>query len=242
VRTTRIYYAAELGVNSTVVLDKTASHHLIRVLRMTAGAEITVFNNSAYEYDCVLLDENQKAASIHVNAVTACHRESPLRIHLLQGVSRGDRMDLTIQKATEIGIDKITPVLCNRTNISLDAERKQKKFDHWQQIIISASEQSGRSQLVKLDNVCSLETALQQTKPALKLVLDPAASASLRTLDKAEEIVLLIGPEGGLTETEIELAQKHGFTGVSLGPRILRTETASIACIAALQALWGDLG
>ncbi len=229
-------------MNSTVVLDKTASHHLIRVLRMKAGAEITVFNNSAHEYDCVLLDENQKAASIRINAMTECHRESPLRIHLLQGVSRGDRMDLSIQKATELGIDKITPVLCNRTNISLDTERKKKKLDHWQQIIISASEQSGRSQLVKLDTVSTLETTLQQTMPGLKLVLNPTASTSLRALDKAEEIVLLIGPEGGLTEIEIELAEKHGFTGVSLGPRILRTETASIACIAALQALWGDLG
>jgi 16S rRNA (uracil1498-N3)-methyltransferase len=242
VRTTRIYYASDLAVNSTVMLDKTASHHLIRVLRMKAGAEITVFNNSTHEYNCVLLDENQKAASIRVNAVVECHRESPLRIHLLQGVSRGDRMDLSIQKATELGVDKITPVLCNRTNVSLDTERQKKKLAHWQQITISASEQSGRSQLVKLDTVCTLETALQHTKPALKLVLDPAANTSLRTLNKVEEVVLLIGPEGGLSETEIELAQKHDFIGVSLGPRILRTETAGIACIAALQALWGDLG
>jgi 16S rRNA (uracil1498-N3)-methyltransferase len=229
-------------MNSTVVLDKTASHHLIRVLRMKAGTAITVFNNSAYEYDCELLDENQKAASIRVNAVTECHRESPLRIHLLQGVSRGDRMDLSIQKATELGIGKITPVLCNRTNVSLDIERQKKKLAHWQQIIISACEQSGRSQHVDLDTACTLEVALQQTMPALKLVLDPAADTSLRTIDKAEEVILLIGPEGGLTKTEIELAQKHGFIGVSMGPRILRTETASIACIAALQALWGDLG
>lgn len=229
-------------MDSTVVLDKVASHHLIRVLRMKTGASITVFNNSKHEYDCVLLDENQKATSIRVNGVTECHTESPLRIHLLQGVSRGDRMDLSIQKATELGLAKITPVICTRTNVSFDPDRARKKLDHWQQIIVSACEQSGRSQLAELDDICDLETALQQTSPALKLVLDPRADTSLRKIDAHNDIILLIGPEGGLSEAEVALAKQNGFIGISLGPRILRTETAAIACISALQTLWGDLG
>lgn len=241
-RRTRIYCATDLIVDGTTVLDKTASHHLIRVLRMKPGAVITVFNNSHYEYDCELLDENQKATRIRVNARIECVTESALRIHLLQGISRGDRMDLSIQKSTELGLHKISPVICARTNIGLDDERARKKTDHWQQIIISACEQSGRSRLAELADICNLETALQEKSTALKLVLDPMASTSLRQLSAMNEITLLIGPEGGLTDAEIELAKHNGFTGVSLGPRILRTETAGIACLAALQALWGDLG
>jgi 16S rRNA (uracil1498-N3)-methyltransferase len=242
VRITRIYYPAELTVNTPVVLNKMASHHLIRVLRMKAGAGIKVFNNSAYEYDCVLLDENQKATSIRIDAMTECHTESPLRIHLLQGVSRGDRMDLSIQKATELGLAKITPVICARTNISLDPDRARKKLEHWQQIIVSACEQSGRSRLTELGDICDLGSTLHQTSAALKLVLDPKADTSLRRIATQSDIVLLIGPEGGLSESEIELAKLNGFTSIALGPRILRTETAGIACIAALQTLWGDLG
>lgn len=210
---------------------------------MKTGAVITVFNNSPYQYDCELLDENQKATSIRVNSRSECHTESQLRIHLLQGVSRGDRMDLSIQKATELGLSKLTPVICTRTNISFDADRARKKTQHWQQIIVSACEQSGRSQLTELDDICKLDIALQQaTTPALKLVLNPQAKSALRTLSSNEKVTLLIGPEGGLTEAELEQAEQNGFIGVSLGPRILRTETAGIACIAALQALWGDLG
>jgi len=209
---------------------------------MKAGTKITVFNNSDYEYECVLLDENQKATSIRVDGITECHAESPLRIHLLQGVSRGDRMDLSIQKATELGLAKITPVICARTNISLDAERSKKKHDHWQQIIISACEQSGRSRLAELADTCDLESALQKSSAPLKLVLDPRAGMTLGGIAAQNDIVLLSGPEGGLTDTELELAKQNGFIGVVLGPRVLRTETAGMACIAALQTLWGDLG
>ena len=209
---------------------------------MKAGAVITVFNNSIYEYSCELLDDNQSAVSIRVGSRHECNTESELRIHLLQGVSRGDRMDISIQKATELGVHMITPVICNRTNISFDAQRSKKKHQHWQQIIISACEQSGRSQLATLSDITTYELSLKQTLQGLKLVLDPAAQTSLRSLQPDSDITLLIGPEGGLTEDEIEQARQAGFTSVSLGPRVLRTETAGIAAISALQVLWGDAG
>ncbi|MGB5396993.1 MAG: 16S rRNA (uracil(1498)-N(3))-methyltransferase [Gammaproteobacteria bacterium] len=241
-RITRIYYSGNLSAGTTLRLDKSASHHLVRVLRMKPGASIIVFNNTAYEYECELLDDNQSATSIRVNAQQECHTESCLRIHLLQGVSRGDRMDISIQKATELGVDMITPVICNRTNISFDVQRSKKKREHWQQVIISACEQSGRSQLAKLPAITAFEQALQASPQQLKLVLDPTASTSLRSLQPDNTIALLIGPEGGLTESEIEQAKQAGFIGVSLGPRVLRTETAGIAAISALQVLWGDAG
>lgn len=240
-RTTRIYLSSTLVIDTTVVLDKAASHHLIRVLRMKAGAAITLFNNSGHEYECTLLDQSQSAASVRVHSCQSCHTESKLQIHLLQGISRGDRMDLSIQKATELGVTNITPVMCERTNISLSTERWQKKLEHWQQIIISACEQSGRCQLAELNDICQLDDATRNSAADTRLVLDPEASTSLGMIKASSTISLLVGPEGGLTEHEIETAKQNGFSGVTLGPRVLRTETAGIASIAALQALWGDL-
>ena len=209
---------------------------------MKAGASIIVFNNTPYEYTCELLDDNQNSASIRVKTKHECHTESSLQIHLLQGVSRGDRMDISIQKATELGVAEISPVICSRTNISFDEQRSRKKHEHWQQVIISACEQSGRSQLAKLSGITTFEQSLRQAQQELKLVLDPTAEASLRSLQPQINIALLIGPEGGLTENEIDQAKQAGYIGVALGPRVLRTETAGIAAISALQVLWGDAG
>ncbi len=240
-RKTRIFFPDKLSINTTAALNKAASHHLIRVLRMKTGAEITVFNNSGHEFECTLLNEHQSAASIRVNHCHPCQTESSLRIHLLQGISRGDRMDLSIQKATELGVHKITPVMCERSNVSLSAARTVKKLEHWQQIIISASEQSGRCQLAELTAINNLVAATAGALPDVKLVLDPTASTTLRTLNRTQSAALLSGPEGGLSNAEISQATSCGFIAVSLGPRILRTETAGIACVAALQSLWGDL-
>jgi 16S rRNA (uracil1498-N3)-methyltransferase len=209
---------------------------------MKTGACITVFNNTPFEYTCEVLDENQNSSRVNVISKNDCHTESALHIHLLQGISRGDRMDICIQKATELGVAMITPVICNRTNLSFDTQRARKKHDHWQQIIISACEQSGRSQLATLSNISSFEQSVQQASQALKLVLDPAADVSLRSMQPNDNIALLIGPEGGLSDDEICQAKQHDFIGVTLGPRILRTETAGISAISALQVLWGDLG
>lgn len=240
-RKTRIYLSATLDVDTTTVLDKAASHHLIRVLRMKTGAAINLFNNSGNEYECTLLDLSQSAAKVRVHSCQPCHTESKLQIHLLQGISRGDRMDLSIQKATELGVTKITPVMCERTNVSLSTERWHKKLEHWQQIIISACEQSGRCQLAELTDISQLSEATRDSVAATRLVLDPATSTSLGAINATHTIALLVGPEGGLTEHEVETAKQNGFSGVTLGPRVLRTETAGIASIAALQALWGDL-
>ncbi|MEE9343475.1 MAG: 16S rRNA (uracil(1498)-N(3))-methyltransferase [Gammaproteobacteria bacterium] len=241
-RSPRIFTTQPLAVGQTVNLEKTSSHHLANVLRLQPGAEIILFNGKKGEYHGHL-------KTVQKNSVTVCilqginiSRESPLLITLAQGVSRGSRMDYTLQKSVELGVNEIIPLMTSRTQVKLDVKRLTKRMSHWEGIIQSASEQSGRTIIPKLQPCISLtDWCSTQNNFALKLVLDPTAQLTLPSIDKPEgKICILIGPEGGLNNEEIKHCLQQGFIGVALGPRILRTETAALVTLSAMQTLWGD--
>jgi len=239
---TRIYHIAPLQADSTVTLNQRAAHHLLNVLRAGNNDPIILFNGDDCEYQATL-NINGKTVTATIHTVKNAVRESPVHITLVQGVSRGDRMDWAIQKAVELGVSRICPVYSQRSMKAPDDKRAEKKQQHWQGILISACEQSGRCRLPVLETAQTLTGHLTESKqiPA-KYVLDPNASRSLPdALTAADELEILIGPEGGLTEKEITTATGACYQPVSLGPRILRTETAGIAALAIIQSRLGDL-
>lgn len=210
-------------------------------MRAKINTGIILFNGDGFEYTATLLDENMKSCAVAVSDKVPTQRESKLRISLIQGISRNDRMDTCIQKSIELGVSAIIPVICERSTKKLTDNRADKKLSHWKKIIVSACEQSGRCVIPELQPVTSYLHTMQTTRAGCKLILDPASTTGLNDIkNPGEEIYIIAGPEGGLTETEIALAYGMGFKGIHLGPRILRTETAGPACIASIQALWGD--
>ncbi|MGH8462087.1 MAG: 16S rRNA (uracil(1498)-N(3))-methyltransferase [Stenotrophobium sp.] len=239
--TSRVYVDSALASGTTLTLPEAAARHLVQVLRMRVGESFIVFNGRGGEYAATLSTAGKRDAQAIIGAHDPVERESPLRIALAQCVSKGDRMDYTLQKAVELGVSEIQPLLSARSVVKLDAGRWDKKLEHWRGVIISACEQSGRTRIPLLQPVQPLDRWLA-TAPAdtLKLTLAPNAHASLRTLPPQKSTILLVGPEGGLSEAEISQAQRSGFLPITLGPRILRTETAGVATLAAMQALWGD--
>lgn len=249
-RNPRIYHPAPLHAGDTVVLGEQASQHLLRVLRLPPGAPVTLFNGHGGEYDGELGAPHGKLATVDVTCFIDCSRESPLHITLCQGISRGERMDYTLQKAVELGVAEILPLFTERCEVRLRDDRLDKRVAHWQALIISACEQSGRTAVPELHRPLELTEWLNQTHRTAnasdtpKLVLDPQADMSMPNLTPPGNaaVTVLIGPEGGLSVTEIHTATEHGFTAIRLGPRILRTETAPVAILAALQSRWGDLG
>lgn len=240
---TRLYHPEHIEPGQTISLDKNASHHLIRVMRAKKGLDVVLFTGDGFEYAATLLDENQKNCTLSINEKIQAQRESPVRTILLQGISRSDRMDACIQKSTELGVDIIVPLLCEHTSTRLDDKRAEKKSKHWQQIIISACEQSGRCVIPELKPITPYAQALQSIDSACKLVLSFNTKTGLRNIEKPEgDICILAGPESGLTQNELKLACDKNFKEIQLGPRVLRTETAAPACLAAIQTLWGDAG
>jgi 16S rRNA (uracil1498-N3)-methyltransferase len=239
----RFYVSAALTEGQELELPEDAFRHWVQVLRARVGDSARLFDGSGYEFEASLLAIGKRSAQVRVGTRIAVDRESPLRLSLAQAVSKGDRMDYTLQKAVELGISEIQPLLSERTVVKLDAERWEKKLEHWRGVIVSACEQSGRTRLPALHPVLRLDSWLAQP-PAheLRLTLAPTAQSALRDLPKAASACLLVGPEGGLSDAEITLAQRSGWTAVKLGPRVLRTETAGVAAMSAMQALWGDLG
>lgn len=242
-RHTRVYHNGAIETGAVVVLGHDASNHVVNVLRCKPGMQITLFNGAGGEYRACLVEANAKAAELRVESYADIHNDSPLSITLLQGISRGERMDTTIQKATELGVSRIIPVICERTQ-GVKSDRLDRKHQRWNMIATSACEQSGRNHLPELPDPVKFADAVLSTADALKLVLDPASRSSLQDIhpEDARSLTLLIGPEGGLSDNELSLAKSSGFTGIRFGPRILRTETAGPAFIAAAQTLWGDMG
>ncbi len=246
-RNPRIYQNTPLPIDETIDLNDDAFGHTVRVLRLQDGANITVFNGLEHdgkygEYQAELVNVSKKNAQIHIKHFEEKANESPLNIHLGQGVSRGDRMDFTLQKSVELGVNTITPLFTERCGVKLSGERLQKKIDQWQKIVISACEQSGRCIVPKVKPAIQLSEWLNQKSSALKLNLHPKAEHSIMSLPITNERVrLLIGPEGGLNDEEIALANSTNFTDVLLGPRVLRTETAALTAITALQCRYGDI-
>ncbi len=237
---------AEAGrLDEAVRLDARRSHHLVRVLRLQAGAPLECFDGRGGRFDGHLERADPRGCTVRIGARIASDTESRLRVTLLQCACGGERMDWTIEKAVELGVTAIRPLLSARSPQRLDAERSQRRHEHWLRLIEAACMQCGRDVLPELHETRPLERWLAQSeRPAggVALVLDPGAGQGLREipLASATEIELLVGPESGLAEREVECARAAGFRTVRLGPRTLRTETAGIAAIAALQALAGD--
>lgn len=224
------------------MLSDDAFGHVIRVLRLKVGDEITFFNGDGNDYQATLTEVNKKQAKADIKSTAIISNESPLNIHLGQGISRGDRMDFTLQKSVELGVNSITPLFTERCGVKLNAERLEKKRQQWQKIVISACEQSGRSVVPQVRQPMALQEWLDEATQALKINLHPRANHSIMGLPlSCERVRLLIGPEGGLTDEEIELAGAANYTEVLLGPRVLRTETAALTAITALQCKFGDL-
>ena len=241
-RIARIYHGGGIATGDTLTLSAQASNHLIRVLRCREGAAVTVFNGSGGEFSATLINENPKSAVVRIERFIAADRESPLRIVLLQGLSRSEHMDTTIQKATELGVAEIVPVICERS-LNIKGKRARKKLERWEQIAAGACEQSGRNVLPVLHEATAFNQAIALVSSRTRLVLDPAAGTGIKNIDAEEtSIVILCGPEGGLSDREINASSAAGYRKISMGPRVLRTETAGPALISAVQTLWGDMG
>jgi 16S rRNA (uracil1498-N3)-methyltransferase len=240
-RVTRIYVEQQLVSGKGVGLPEQAGLHLTRVLRLDAGAAVTLFDGSGGEY-AGTLERDGKKVWARVGAHDPVERESSLDITLLQGVARGERMDLIVQKATELGVQRIVPVLAERTVVKVDAKLRERKLEHWQAIAVSACEQCGRNRVPKVHPPVSLGDAVAAL-PAIAarcLLAADGREPLTNAVAGATAVVLLIGPEGGLADAERQYALANQFTACRLGPRILRTETAGLAALAAIQASCGD--
>ncbi|MBT8120254.1 MAG: 16S rRNA (uracil(1498)-N(3))-methyltransferase [Gammaproteobacteria bacterium] len=242
-RITRLYHGGDLHCGDSTRVDANASNHLIRVLRSKPGADVILFNGDGYDYLCKTIDTDPKKTSLSIESRIEVNKESSISITLIQGLSRQDRMETTIQKSIELGVNRIIPVICQRSNYRLTKEKETKKLEHWRKVAISACEQSGRCLIPEIVGITSLKELASLLSPdALKLNLDPAANDSLKESDYSHTgIEIFIGPEGGLNNDEREGLTSDGFNNIRFGPRILRTETAGPAVISAVQTLWGDL-
>jgi 16S rRNA (uracil1498-N3)-methyltransferase len=232
-----------MAIGDRIELEAGAARHLTSALRMNSGQLVTLFNGTGGEYTAELVEAKKGKATVTINSFNQVDRESSLSIHLAIGISRGERMDWIVQKATELGVSEITPLFTERCEVKLSGDRLDKKVGHWQQVAISACEQSQRNRIPSVNTPIKLEQWQQDCEASLKLVLHHRTEKSLGDmLAPSAEIALLIGPEGGLSEREIEQAISLDFSSLALGPRVLRTETAPLAAISILQSLWGDMG
>ncbi|HTI95144.1 MAG TPA: 16S rRNA (uracil(1498)-N(3))-methyltransferase [Rudaea sp.] len=242
-RIPRIHVDYDLHPGREVLLPDQAGEHVARVLRLERGAPLILFNGDGYEFDAALASLAKHAVTAEVGQKRVVERESPLPLTLAQAIARGERMDWVLQKATELGIARIVPIVSERTEVKLDAERAERRMAHWRGVIASACEQCGRTHLPVLEAPQAMDRWLATLgdAPATRLALLPEGDASLRQFPQMDNgAILAVGPEGGFTANDVALLTQAGFHGLRLGPRILRTETAGVAALAALQAMFGD--
>ena len=243
-RIPRIYHPESLEYQMQCQLSEDAANHVGRVLRMVEGEQLELFDGSNHIYPAIITESNKKSVKVNILGRELSNKESNLKIHLGQVISRGERMEFTIQKSVELGVNVITPLWSERCGVKLDGERMDKKIQQWQKIAIAACEQCGRNVVPEIRPLMKLQDWCAEDDGALKLNLHPRAQHSIKTLPMIPKdgVRLLIGSEGGLSEQEIVQTQQNGFTEILLGKRVLRTETASLAAISALQIYFGDLG
>ena len=241
-RLTRSHVELPLRTGDEVALPEDVAAHLLRVLRLQAGDACVLFNGDGHDYDARIVAIGKRDARAEILAARRVDNESPLRIALLQGIARGEKMDWILQKATELGVARVLPVDSERSEVKLDAQRAAKRLAHWRQVVVSACEQSGRATVPEVAPPRSLGQAAA-SRAGRGVILDPFAEASLASLHGVDlrECTIAIGPEGGWSPRDREQLVAAGFEGLRLGPRVLRTETAGIAAISALQTLCGDL-
>ncbi len=241
---TRLFISHRLGTGATLRLDGDQARYVGRVLRLRPGDRLRVFNGDDGEFDALLQKVTKSSAELLVEGPVDTSTESALKLHLVQGISRGERMDFVIQKATELGVKRITPVFTEYGVVKLDEKRAAKRRDHWQGVAESACEQSGRIRPPLIDAPVALNAwfGMSARETDTDLILRPGAPTALASVDApSTKVCLLIGPEGGFSDQEYADAELAGFKAVSLGPRVLRTETAALAAVAVAQSLWGDL-
>jgi 16S rRNA (uracil1498-N3)-methyltransferase len=236
----RIYTPEDLALNCRLDLDSQASTHLVKVLRLKEGAELRLFNGNGCEYLAQITVAGKKNTQVEISEVLSTDSKITFPLHLGQVVSKGDRMDFTIQKATELGITDITPLWSERCDVRLKGERLEKKMEHWKKVAISACEQSGRNHIPTIHPAMNYQDWANSVEAESKLILHTRDQKPLSEIITPASVALLVGPEGGITDEEVEFCIQQGFTGLMLGPRILRTETAALAALSLFQYLWGD--
>lgn len=242
-RVPRIYHPEPITQLGELALSEDASGHIGRVLRMKPGQEVLLFDGSNHEFPALISEVSKKSVVVSISEQRHHSVESPLNLHLGQVISRGDKMEFTIQKSVELGVNTITPLISERCGVKLDQKRFEKKLAQWQKIAIAACEQSGRNTVPVIRPIMQLEEWCAEQSDALKLNLHPRAQYSINTLPgPIERVRLLVGPEGGLSAQEIAMTEQYQFEETLLGPRVLRTETAALTAITALQVRFGDLG
>ena len=234
----RFFIDQALGVGQNLTLPKETRQYIERVIRLKPRQSVVLFNGQGGEFHATL----QGNGLAHIEQHFAIEHESPLPIRLIQGISKGERMDVTLQKATELGASQLSPVSCERSVVRLDEERAERRHERWSSILHSACEQCGRNRIPQLDELSKLEKLLSEPQSAgeTRIVLAPGGTHRLRDLPPPTQLSVLIGPEGGLSDEEIARTEQSGFIPIQLGSRILRTETAGLAILAAAQTLWGD--
>ncbi|WP_227842438.1 16S rRNA (uracil(1498)-N(3))-methyltransferase [Vreelandella zhuhanensis] len=237
----RLYVPVAFAPGAQVVLPEGSARHLTRVLRMGVGATLVMFDGQGREAGARLSEVNRKQTVVEIEACWPGQAESPLAVHLGQAISKGDRMDYAIQKAVELGVAAITPLYTEHGDVRLKGEREAKKLAHWQAVAVSACEQCGRATVPPVHPPLALADWLAKRDESLCLVLHPATQGALEQAVSPEKVALLIGPEGGLSSQEVEAALAAGFSSLTLGPRILRTETAPVVALSLLQDRFGDL-
>lgn len=238
----RFYCNVKLGPGAQLNLPEQPAHHASRVLRMKPGDALVLFNGDGNNYPGEITHISKDGVKVKIGDPVITKVESSLDVTLAQAISSGDRMDFTLQKAVELGISHIQPIAAERSVTKLQGDKAERRREHWQQVVISACEQSGRASLPEVAPPTSLATWLGNLKPfELKLMLSPEGNTTLHDLAKpAGAVCILIGCEGGFSSHEQAAAESCGFSGIRLGPRVLRTETAALATLAAMQTLWGD--
>lgn len=241
-RVPRIYHPDPITLQSETELSSDAFQHLIKVLRLNVSDSIVLFNGDGQNYEARITSVQKKSAHFIATHCQTNDSEPPIHVHLAQVISRGDRMDFVLQKSVELGVTEITPLFSERCGVKLNGERLEKKQLQWQKIVRSACEQCGRSVVPEVKPAQPFSDFIQSTFTGLKLTLDPTATEPLSSFQKADKgIQLLIGPEGGFTDEEISAAGQQGFKPMRLGPRVLRTETAALSALTAVQYQFGDL-
>lgn len=241
-RIPRFYEPQPLSTDVSISLGDSTTQHVSRALRMRAGEQIQLFNGDGQEYLAELTEVAKRSVTAKVLSAAQPARISPLKISIGQSISRGERMDYAVQKATELGMATMTPLFSERCEVRLNSERQDKRRQHWQQVAISACEQSLRCDVPEIASPQSLLDWINTVEADLKLVLHHHTEQPLGDFEAPQSVALLVGPEGGLSEEEVEQALAAGFKPVAFGPRVFRTETAPVAALSILQYLWGDLG
>lgn len=238
---TRLYFPGEIAAHGECRVASVQAHHVIHVLRLQAGDALTLFDGRGAEYVALIKRIDKSGLTLGVSTRREISRESPLTVVLAQGVSSGERMDYTVQKCVELGVTAIQPLLTQRSVVRLTGERADKRVAHWQAVAAAACEQCGRNQVPEVLPVQPLNRWLGAPPQGVRYLLSPHAGKRLREFARPPgTVTLLVGPEGGWNEEETAAAQLAGFAPMALGPRVLRTETAAAAALAAMQALWGD--